>query len=249
MRSNRIPMTIQVAICSANRSIVLAGDTKVRTSELSISDREPVSTAVNRSKMAFSERHAIAVAMAGDGPVGTDAAAELTSYLSTLERIPDFLGPLLKKWGDDYFRKHRPGDESGQGYPLCSMLVVNPSTSYCRLWKLRVNRESTEEGSERYMVNGHANNSAVFWLEYMKADKKPPLEESLGIAIATIGLASEINNYGVGGLELHEYREGAWHHWPNEEIERAERSLTVVQGQIKKAVIGLGNRHVTPNPA
>ena len=246
MRSNRIPMTIQVAICCENRSIVLAGDTKVRTSELSISDREPVSTAINRSKMAFSERHGMAVAMAGDGPVGTDAAAELTSYLSTLERIPDFLGPLLKKWGDDYFRKHRPDGEAGQGYPLCSMLVVNPNTKYCRLWKLRVNRESTEEGSESYMVNGHNNNSAVFWLEYMKADKKLPLEESLGVAIVTVGLASEINNFGIGGTELHEYRDAAWHHWAAENIERVESSLMAVQAQIKQAVIGLGHRPVTP---
>ena len=246
MRSNRVPMTIQIAICSANRSVVLASDTKVRSSEHIFAAREPISTMVNRQKVSFGQRHSIAVAMAGDGPVGTDTAVELASYLSALETIPDDLGTPLKKWGNDYFRRYHPDETANWRSPLCSMLVVNPNTKYCPLWKLWINLESGDECSESFMVNGHSENPAVFWLEYMKASKKPPIEEASGIAIATIGIAAELNPYGIGGLELHEYRDGLWSHWSNEDIEHAEKSLAVVQEQIKNAVIGLGDRPVTP---
>lgn len=249
MRSNRIPMTIQVAICCAGRSVVLASDTKVRSSEHTFTTREPISTMVNRPKISFSQRHGIAVAMAGDGPVGTDTAVELAAYLSALESIPNNLGPLLTKWGNDYFRRYHLEEKTSWRSPLCSLLVINPNTNYCQLWKLWINLESADECSESFLVNGHSDNPAIFWLEYMKAGKKPPIEEASGIAIATIGIAAELNPYGIGGLELHEYWEGVWHHWSNEDIDHTEKFLAVAQDQIKKAVIGLGNRPVTPTQA
>src|ERR1035437_309636 len=64
LRCNRVPMTMHVAICAEGGTIALVGDTKVRTTERVTSDREPLSTVVHRSKIVFTARHDIAVAMA-----------------------------------------------------------------------------------------------------------------------------------------------------------------------------------------
>jgi hypothetical protein len=56
-----------------------------------MAEAEPPTTINNRRKIAFGNRHGIAVGMAGDGHIGEDAAVELANHLSALEIVPDYL--------------------------------------------------------------------------------------------------------------------------------------------------------------
>jgi hypothetical protein len=230
-------MTIQVGICCADRSIVLASDTKVRTSERVVAEKEPPESIVHRSKIAFGSR-GIAAAMAGDGPVGTDWAKEFVADASALPGMPDNLPAYLCAWGNERFRKFNS---------YCSLLIVDPLNKYCPLWKLRIGPHSSDDSSSKSMVNGNEINPAsIFWLEYMKADKKPSLQAATAIAIATLGMAEELNPYGVGGLELHWHKDGEWQHLSPEETDHAQSRFGKTQARIKRLVLGLGIRPVTP---
>ena len=240
------PMTMQIGICCADGSLVLASDTKVRTQERMRVQNEPPETVIHHSKIVFEDRHNLAVGMAGGGIVGEDATLELAGHLQSLETIPDSLGPILRDWGNRYFRGHYPSEVRNASFPVCKMLVVNPNTEYCQLWMLRVNWESTDDCSSRCMVNGNDINPAIFWLEYLKADKRPTVEDAAGIAAITIGMAAELNPFGVGGLELHEFKDGKWRHWSQQELDSSENGFTALQDQIRRGITALGRPVTSP---
>lgn len=225
------PMTMQVALRTLSGGIVFASDTRIRTREQEYSSNpDSVLGSVNRPKIVASRRHEIAAALAGHSDQGKDPTEELAEYLSEQNAIPDDISPLLLKWGDQYFQRKYPGEK--HDFPLFTVLVVNPRTEYAPFRKLRVRRESDDQVSETYMVNGNESNSAVFWLDYFKCDKKLyDIETATRIAASTILSASELNPYAIGGLEVWQYQKS----WSR--LTRAQLEAEIVRFEtVKQAV-------------
>lgn len=247
MRSNGIPMTMQVGICCQNESIVLVSDTKVTVTDRQYGPNEPIETAIHRLKVSFGSEHGIAVAMAGESATGSDIASELATYLSGQDAPGDNFCFVLKNWGDRYYHEQHPDDkknrESGP-----RLLVVAPTCGIARLWQLKINHVSEFTPSKRSMINGNENNSAVFWLAYSRAlDRLLTMRAATGAAITTILTAGSINNYGVGGLEVHQYHDGSWHSWSSKETEACEVNFqSKVERRLEKILTDLGIRPVTP---
>jgi hypothetical protein len=227
-------LTIQVGIRAIGGSIVLVSDTKVRTSERVLSTKVPVEAVVHQRKFVFASQHGIAVAMAGQGEIGKDPARELALYLSSKDSLEDHIGPLLEQWGNAYFQKHSHS---------CSLIVVRPETEFNRFYRLRVGSPSSETGSNKSMVNGEENSPAVLWLEWLKADDPDvaiTLDDATGIAITTVLMARDLNPYGIGGLEIHQYNKGQWGSWTPQQCESAVAAYRNRAEDIRAAVLSLG---------
>jgi hypothetical protein len=228
-------MTMQMAIQAKGRAIVFASDTKIRTADKALtSDGWVPDKVVNHGKVVISSRHDIAVALAGNSDQYEDPAQELADYLAEQDNIPDFLGPLLVKWGNEYFQKKFPGQK--HEFPLCQLLVVNPKCQYCQLWRLLVSHNSHEQSSERYILNGNARSAVVFWPEYFRCDKTVyDLHQVTAIAATTILMEGELNPYGVGGLEVWQF-DGTWNLVPPVEIERLANKFKDLRESLRLAV-------------
>lgn len=228
------PMTMQVGIRAANNSLVLASDTKCRVGEPSDSDSPVADTFVNHSKIAFAARHDIAVAMSGAGLLGDNPARDLADFLAGQKTIPDSLSLLLEDWGNERFKKQEMSDGVDEAelkqhaFPFFTLLVVNPHTEHC-FSKLRINFRSSTDPSNTFIVNGHDHNAAIFWLEYLKADKPLPLASATGIAALTLLSDAEIHPYGVGGLEIHEWASGRWRTFTPKQIQATENRFAEFQ--------------------
>jgi hypothetical protein len=199
-----IPMTMQIAL-RAKDGLVVASDTKIRTTEQEFPAKEysPFGI-VNSSKVRVSKRHDILVALEGGGVGESDPAQQMVDYLSSEHEVSDGLSELLGKWGNRYFEAKFQGQK--HEFPLFRLLVVNPPTGYLPFWKLRVRQTSTCQSSSTFMVNGNDSNSAIFWPEYFKCDKQlHDLPTTVRIAALTILMGSQLNPYGVGGLEIWKY--------------------------------------------
>ena len=239
-------MTIQVAICADAGSIVLVSDTKVRSSEPVFSRDAQIDSVVHQRKVVFGSRHGVAVSMAGAGELGIDPARELAEHLSATDSLPGHLGDTLSKWADAFYCKHGRG---GSDLPLCWLQVVYPMAEFSKLYTLRVAYKSSETGSCRYLVNGHDNSPAVFWLEWMKADEPSiSLESATGIAITTVLTAGELNPYGIGGIEVHQFSSGLWKHWTLAECDNAIAQHKAQATKLKAAVASLGPPVPPPQP-
>ncbi len=208
-------MTFQLAVCCSD-GFVLAGDTKIRSSKAELSDSiyDPVASPINRSKTAFSRRHGVAIAMAGEGLIGTDPAIGLTSVLdSRYEVLPEDLAPILIDWGNEHFRVLFPRQNEQLPYYPCSMLIVRPLAKTNPLMLLRINHKSDVEYSHTSLVNGRDSCSAVFWLDYFRVGSKEiSVRDATAIASLTVLYAGAVDPYNIGGLEVHDFSSGTWHH-------------------------------------
>jgi hypothetical protein len=249
MRFNKVPMTIQVGVCGSG-SIVLVSDTKVRNSERVLSNKPLVQSVAHQQKVVFGSRYNVAVAMAGEGAIGTDPAKELADHLSGLDLLPeDYIGPVVVEWGNAYAGKHLSRMSFNPELPLFSLLVVTPDAEGCRLCKLFVGRDVADVPSSRYLVNGHDNSPAIFWLEWMRADDPAiGLEPATGIAITTVLTAGELNPYGIGGIEVHQFSGGLWKHWTLAECDNAIAQHKALTTKLKAAVASLGPPVPPPQP-
>jgi len=109
---------------------------------------------------------------------------------------------------------------------------------------------SSETGSNKSMVNGEENSPAVLWLEWLKADDPDvaiTLDDATGIAITTVLMARDLNPYGIGGLEIHQYNKGQWGSWTPQQCENAAAVYRNRAEDIRAAVLSLG-RPVVPAP-
>lgn len=215
-----VPMTMQVGMV-ADGGIVLASDTKSRSTERYMTcdpDSIPMDT-LNYSKISFCNKHDIAIAISGMGEIGTDPGGELADHLSTFPSIAeDEIETFLTAWGNQYFLKTFP--DAHPGIPRLVFLVVNPRSRY-PLRKLRVQKMSNTSRSTTFMVNGHTNNSAIFWLDYFEcADRVHPTRQASAIAALAIQMGKKIHPYGIGGLEVWEYAQ-EWTALTAEEIASA----------------------------
>jgi hypothetical protein len=68
------------------------------------------------------------------------------------------------------------------------------------------------------------------------------LEDMTGVAIATVLAAGALHNYGISGLEVHQYSNGVWNTWKPTEIATAELNFKKMEPEIKKLIQRLGNR-------
>ena len=93
------PVTLQVGIRASDGSLVLASDTRHKTSA-----RGVVSGRSNSPKITPVAKHDILVAFAGFGDFGGHPGEELATHLSGIESLPDLLDPVLRQWGDAFFR-------------------------------------------------------------------------------------------------------------------------------------------------
>jgi len=232
-------MTMQVGIRAVDNSLVLASDTKWRVGEPSDSDSPVADTFVHRSKIAFAARHDIAVAMSGTGSLGDNPASDLAEFLAGQETIPK-LSLLLEEWGNRLFKKQQMSDGMDQddlkqlAFPLFTFLVVSPHSEVC-FYKLRINLTSSTDLSNSFIVNGHENNPAIFWLEYIKANKPLSLDSATGIAAVTLLSGGEINPYGVGGLEIHQWTSGRWGHFTPKQIQATENRFAKFQKRLTQS--------------
>ena len=241
-------MTIQVGMC-AHGAVVLTSDTKVRTSEKAWTTNKPVvQSVVHQSKIVFGSRHNIAVAMAGEGAIGTDPARDLAENLSGITSLPSgYIGPKAIEWGKTYAERYLSKAIFNPELPMFSLLVVTPDADGPKLCKLNIGREVVEIASSRYLVNGHDNSPAMFWLEWMGADDPLiGLEAATGIAITTVLTAGELNPYGIGGIEVHQFSNGAWKHWGEAERNHAAAQYKNQANKIKDAIISLGRPVIAP---
>ena len=229
-------MTFQIAIVATD-GLVLASDTQKRVTEWQQADGSEYipDTINNSSKLSLSERHSAAIAFAGWSDVDAFAGDLLAKHLDSLPSLNDSeIGVILKKWGDDYYSKSRLSSGASRT-SLLNLLVARPNSKF-PIIKLGVNYDSNLRDSKTYMVSGHENNAGVFWPEYLRVHKESRgLDDATAIAAMTILTAGEINPYGIGGLEIWQFRE-SWKALPDEEIEGLVRRFKTLQQSIKKIV-------------
>ena len=230
-------MTMQIALRAKDGAIVFASDTKVRTQEEDYSSgQNRIFGMVDHRKIVISENHHIAVALAGLETQENDPTQELAGYLSGQDKITDEnFSSLLRAWGDGYFQRRYPGET--HAFSLFTLLAVNPHAEYCPFWQLRVRRDSDDLPSETMLVNGNANNSVIFWLEYFQCGKhRYDIATATRIAAFTILMAGEVNPYGVGGLEICVYN-GTWKRTPPNQIEDLKTDFKIFDESMHLAVL------------
>lgn len=229
-------MTMQIAIVAKN-GIALASDTKLRPTKRQFTDNpnSVPSGITNSSKVRLCKRHNIAIAFAGWTDSDALAGQELADHIDSLPAVTDDnIGSILVAWGDDYYERVRPGIGQANG-PLLQLLVVRPSKR-CPIIKLCVNRYSSVPTSSSYMVSGHESNTAIFWPEYAEADKGCGLPSATSIAAITILMGGEINDHGIGGLEVFRYKK-RWEAVPEEEMKTIKKRFARLQRIIKAAML------------
>jgi len=229
-------MTMQIAIV-AKDGLVLASDTKYRPIERHQSDASIPSGLFNAPKIFLCEHHSIAVAFAGWTDDVFLAGEELAGHLDAIPIVNDQnIRDVLVTWGNSYYEKMRPGFLQAAGL-LLQLLVVRPSEQYPIL-KLYVSDQSRTRISTSYMVNGHETNTTIFWPEYARAadDDKPDLSAAISIAAITILMGAEINDHGIGGLEIWQYTNG-WKRVPDDEIEALRTRFDHLQSVIAKTIL------------
>jgi hypothetical protein len=230
-------VTFQIGIV-ATEGIVLASDTQQRVTERQFTDGSEyiADTIINSSKISICERHSIAIAFAGWSDEDTFAGDMLAKHLNALPSLTDDeIGPILKVWGNDYYSKSRLASGPSRG-PLANLLVLRPSGRF-PLIKLGVNYESSLRDSKTYMVSGHENNAAVFWLEYLRVHRETrDLDVSTAIAAVTVLTAGEINPHGIGRLEVWQFRK-SWRPLPDDEIEALTARFVGLQRAIREALL------------
>lgn len=242
-------MTMQIGVV-AKGGIVLASDTKHRTTERQYAD-DPFSVPsgiVSCSKITPCAKQDITIAFAGWSDPDDSAGEKLARHLDSLPPVTDAdIKGVLIAWGDDYYQSRF---SEGRSYaPLLTLLVARPSSRY-PLLKLRVNNGSNVLSSEKYLVNGNESNTAIFWPEYFKVDKTMyDLQAATAIAGMTILMGGEINGAGVGGLEIWQYT-NQWKEVSPEEIEGLRGRFDLLQRGIKKAVLPASKRgRLSPQPS
>jgi hypothetical protein len=232
-----IPMTMQIGLRALSGNLVLAGDTKCRVQEATsnnMPERVP-SGILSHSKIAICEPHQLAVAVSGVGELGTSPEELLAKYLGEQKSIPeDELRDILVEWGKQYFQEHKgPFEWTVQ---MHSFLIVNPRDQY-PFWKLRVGPKCSSDRSDRYMVNGHENNTAIFWPEYFRCDAEMRgLAATTKIAALTIGMGAELNPYGVSGLEIWQFNK-KWNRLLPAEVEAITAHLQTFKNFIHQSIL------------
>jgi hypothetical protein len=236
-------MTMQVGMKTLEKKFALVGDTKCRVTEATstVHPFSVPSTILSHSKIAISEPHQIAVAVAGNGDLGGSPEKELANHLSKLTTICEGeLGSLLQRWGEDYFTRH----SGGRPWQVLmhTMLILNPNAEYAPFLKLRIGQLCSGDRSERYMVNGNEDNTAIFWPEFFKCDKRLySLEEATSIAAFTVSIAAELNPYGVSGLEIWQFDE-KWQRLSIDKVEEISSRLDAAKEFIAKSVLQCSKR-------
>lgn len=236
------PVTMQIGIRANDHSIVLASDRMWRVQEKTYGSEDPIIEPQFRSKIAFSQRHQLAIALAGGGSLDTNPTKELAEFLSAQDVIPDNLEPLLTKWGDDLFAKEYPEHADRKlcfARQIYSILVVNPNTEFQCFWKLFVNRKSRCRDSSRYMVSGDDTNWAVFWPQYLRAGSgELKIGEATGVAAATILMGHVLNPSGVDDLEIWQY-DKSWNGFHPDKIAAIKQRFAGFQERTKRSVLDI----------
>lgn len=198
-------MTMQIAI-QAQDGFVLASDRKVRDTRAQVGTRVGPDAIISESKVRISLRHNIAVALMGGTHRDDDPAQEFVDYIGRLGELPDDISVTIGEWGAAY----QKAKELLVPFPF-ALLIVNPSSGYEPIWKVKLERSFTCAPSSGYRINGNETNSAIMWPEYHKCDRKPrpDLEAATNIAALTILTGGFLNPSGVGDLEIWRYR-SAW---------------------------------------
>ena len=238
-------MTMQIVLPATNGDVVFASDTKVRFMEPEPPSLEMTKNAVmgivHHSKISFSNKHGVAVGLSGANANDADWAKELADYFSEQSKLPDSLKSFTETWGDGLFQRNFPGSKQ-HDFPMCRLLVVSPRSPYCRFLKLRVNYRSHSLESSEFIVNGNENLSAVFWLEYFRCDENPyDAGVAARIAAFTILMGHELNNHGIGGLEIWTFSDG-WMRTPENEVECLKTEFQAFQESMHLAVLQSSRR-------
>src|SRR5205814_5328403 len=119
------PMTMQIVLRTENGGVVFASDTKTRTTEREYTNKTDIAFGiVNQPKIVISQKHHIAIALAGTESEHENPTQDLADYLSRAATRPESLSPLLLKWGNEYFQRKHPGET--HDFPLFTLLVVDP---------------------------------------------------------------------------------------------------------------------------
>lgn len=213
-------MTLQIAI-EARDGFVLASDTKSRKPKEAMGITKPPDGGTHESKIRISERHQIAVAVAGTIKTGADPAQRFVDYLNGRKQVPESMYDIAKEWGEEYLEENE-----GRSF---SLLIVNPLSAHS-IWQTYIRSVTDEQKGipvpqvisfpyERYRINGKDDNGAVVWPMYFRCGNIPlrSLEETKNIAALTILMGSEFCPYDVGGLEIRIYS-GSWRTATTEEM-------------------------------
>jgi hypothetical protein len=191
------PMTMQIAI-RARDGFVLAGDTWNRITGDGISSRPVPSAVVNHSKVSTDDVNSVVVAIAGSSR-DDDPAKEFCQYVSRRGPLPNDPREDFLEWGTRYYEQYK-------GWAF-SLLLVDPKMKTDYIWSLRVGQDVQCAPHSMCMVNGDEHNPAILWPQYFKCYNRPlrTLEAAIQIAALTILTAGELNNFGVGDLEIWQY--------------------------------------------
>ena len=239
------PMTMHIGIRARDQSIVLASDRMWRVQEKFYGSGNPVTEPQYRSKVVFSERHELAIALAGGGSIDANPTKELADYLSRQDEIPDNLEPLLKEWGDKLFLKEYPEYARNRlrlPRDSYSILIINPKTTHCCFWKLFVNCPSVCRESSRYMVSGDDTSWAVFWPQYLKAGSGLlSLDEATGVAATTILMGHVLSPSAVDDLEIWRHNK-TWSEFDPAQITAIKAGFRAFEERTKASVFTLAAR-------
>jgi len=229
------PVTLQIGICAIDGSLVVASDTRHKTSANGV-----VSGRSNSPKIIQVGKHDALVAFAGVGDFGNHPGEALAAYLAEIDPLPDPLDPALRQWGNEFFKKSKYGPlERDRDMPLCRLLIVSPK-SRCPFFKLLVNRTSEVYGEFNCVIHGDESNAAVFWPQYLRAhDGKLDLRSATSVAATTVLMGNQITPDTVSGLELYRYGQQKWKQVPRQDVIEIEQRFASCQDAIKASVFGM----------
>lgn len=217
-------MTMQIAI-RADDGFVVASDTSARTTDTNDASIIPASYPVFESKTLVNRKHQVCMALAGYTPPDDDPAKVLDDSLNQIATLPDDFAGWLETWAQKY---------SEDRAVRCSLLIVSPKAEVNRIINLSVQQSNCKAIADlRCRLAPDPTNPANFWLQYFKCQDRPSIAVATKALAFTIFMAAQLNPFGIGGLEVFQYRK-EWNRLTTAEIEGLEDECKEVKRAIDK---------------
>jgi hypothetical protein len=240
-------MTLIIALRGSD-GIVLATDTTVseRVSKgISGEDQYPeIDITLHSRKLLQGKLHGLAAGCAGHSAIGFDVARRILKDLEELDYVPDDLNDTLVRIGNEVYERKFPARDTQQREnsecpDIATVIVVNPLTRFCPLWKLAVNRESHAMPSDTKHFAGRQAISPVFFAErYYDKHDEFKIDDLVFLAAHVICTAGRMTD-GIGGLEIMTIRQDKTNFLEANVVEKLQKRSELLDEKLKKELFSL----------